>query len=57
MDPVICSNCRLPVRLASGRCPQCNAAEPTPEALRALPVAAALAALATWTLVLRRKVA
>ena len=54
MALTLCQNCRLPVNEASSRCVQCGAAMPSAALSRRVPVAAAVALVATVAVLARR---
>ena len=54
MALTLCPNCRLPVNEAVSRCPQCAAAMPSAMLARKVPVAAAVALVATVAVLARR---
>jgi hypothetical protein len=52
----LCSNCRLPVNGTRGRCPQCGVVMASPSVTRGVPVAAAVAVVATFAMLSKRRV-
>jgi hypothetical protein len=55
MALTLCPNCRLPVNASSEKCHLCDAPLTTPSAARHVPVAAAVALVATLAMLARRK--
>jgi predicted amidophosphoribosyltransferase len=54
MALTLCPNCRLPVNRSAQSCPLCTATLSTPATVRHVPVAAAVALLATVAVLARR---
>ena len=57
MALTLCSNCRLPVQESAHRCPQCSAGMGSAVSRRGVPVAAAVALVATLAVLARRRTA
>lgn len=57
MALVLCQNCRLPVNVSKGRCPECGVVTTSAAVTRTVPVAAAVALFATFAVLARRRVA